>query len=245
MDAPPGPEAHVKGKFSDSGGVAGFMTEGCLLVFVKVPEEGKVKTRLARTIGDEAACGLYRCFVVDTLALARLTGRDTMVFFYPPEAVENAVDWLGGDVALVPQRGGDLGERMIAAFREVLHDYRYAVLIGSDVPDLPSEIVEEAFESLEKNDAVIGPAKDGGYYLIGFSAGGFTTTPFKGPEWGGPQVFQRTMANIIAGRLKVHVLPPWNDIDDYDDLKTFFDAEKNTPRKRLVTVDFLRDHLAW
>jgi len=208
-----------------------------------------VRRRAVETLGhmggDEAAGALYRCFVVDTLALARRTGRDTMVFFYPPEDAKAAADWLGGGVTLVPQSGGDLGERMTAAFRKVLHDYRYAVLMGSDVPDLPSEIVDEAFESLETNDAVIGPAKDGGYYLIGFSAGGFTTGPFKGPEWGGPLVFERTMAILIAGRSKVHVLPPWNDIDDYDDLKAFYVAQGSAVRRASSTVDFVRDHLAW
>jgi rSAM/selenodomain-associated transferase 1 len=221
------------------------MTDGCLIVFVKVPEEGKVKTRLARTIGDEAACALYRCFVADTVALARQTEFDTKVFFYPPEQVEAAADWLGKDVALMPQSGRDLGERMAAAFLEVFHDYRYVVLIGSDVPDLPSKIVDETFTGLRTHDAVIGPAGDGGYYLIGFSADRFTTAPFEGIEWGEPGVFERTVDILMTCGLKVHVLPQWNDIDDFDDLKVFFDAQRNAVRCTFSTVDFLRDHLAW
>jgi rSAM/selenodomain-associated transferase 1 len=221
------------------------ITDGKLIVFAKVPDQGKVKTRLAWTVGDEAAYALYRCFVADTLALARRARHETEVFFYPPEAAEAAADWLGSDVVHRPQNGADLGERMSFAFQAVFRGSSRAVLIGSDIPDLPLSVLDNAFEGLRTDDVVIGPARDGGYYLIGFSAHTFTIAPFDGILWGGPHVFEDTMSIFRKMRLSVCVLPTWNDIDDYDDLRVFFDAHRNLVPGALLTVDYLRDQLGW
>ncbi len=215
------------------------------MVFVRVPEAGKVKTRLARVIGDEAACALYRCLVDDTLVCARCSGREMTLFFHPPNAAQTVRAWLGQEPAAEPQMGKDLGERMAAAFDRAFETHRAAVLIGSDIPDLPVSILDEAFESLETHDAVICPTRDGGYCLIGFSREGFTALPFRQTVWGGPRVFEDAMDSFRKRGSKVHVLPPWRDIDEYEDLRNFFRERAHVPRGTLSTVDFLRDRLGW
>lgn len=219
--------------------------DGRLMIFMKLPVQGAVKTRLAKTIGAETAARLYRCFVSDTLAAVRRTGYPMLVFFYPPEARGALAAWLGEGLTCLPQRGGDLGERMLAAFHEAFRCCSRAVLIGTDCPDLPDEIIHEAFACLKTHDAVLGPARDGGYYLIGFSPSGLRAEIFEGIAWGGAGVFHATMAVMLSRGLSVHVLPLWRDVDEYDDLESFYDRQKNRPAGSLATVDFLRERLRW
>jgi len=219
------------------------MNEQRLLIFVRFPEIGKVKTRLARTIGDEAALALYRCFVSDTLALARRAAYPFTVCFHPPEAHGTVAEWVGTDASCMPQTGRDLGERMYAAFCAALSHAHRAVLIGSDSPGLPPEMLHEAFAGLETHDAVIGPASDGGYYLIGFTSAVILPAPFAGIRWGGPAVFRSTMDILHEHGVNVHVLPPWNDVDDYGDLESFFASRKDLPAGAHCTIDFLREYL--
>lgn len=219
--------------------------EGHLIVFVRLPVKGNVKTRLAGTIGDETALALYRCFVSDTLAAARRSGHPTRVFFHPPDGHLVPADWSGDDVTCLPQKGEDLGERMFAALKKTLLDCPRAVLIGSDCPDLPPALLHEAFEVLKTHDAVLGPAGDGGYYLIGFCSAGILPAPFKGIEWGSPRVFEVTMSILRKNGVNVHVLPPWDDIDEFHDLKALYDRRKGLPPGGLSTIDFLRDHFRW
>jgi uncharacterized protein len=216
-----------------------------LLLFVRLPEKGRVKTRLARAIGEETALALYRCLVADSLSLARRAGYPTSVFFHPKAPSREVSLGLGSEFPCLPQMGHDLGERMRAAFRTAFLDSREAVLMGSDIPDLPVPFLGEAFESLRQHEAVIGPALDGGYYLIGFSSGTLPPAPFSGMEWGGPSVFRSTL-NILKGNgLRVHVLPAWRDVDEYADLKALFDAHRDLPDGTLATIDFLRRHFRW
>lgn len=219
--------------------------EDRLIVFVRIPVKGNVKTRLAKTIGDEAALALYRCFVSDTLATVRRTGFASRVFFHPQDAHRAVIDWLGNDMVYMPQEGSDLGERMVAAFNRTLPGCSRAVLIGSDCPDLSPVFLHDAFESLKDSDAVLGPAADGGYYLIGFSSAGFLEAPFRGIQWGNASVFEDTMAILRKNRVNVRVLPTWNDIDEYQDLKALYDRHKFLPPGTLSTIDFLRDHFNW
>lgn len=219
-------------------------SEEQLIVFVRLPEKGLVKTRLAGKIGDDAALALYRACVSDILAAARKAGYPPHVFFYPAEAGAAVAAWLGeGAASLAPQEGTDLGQRMLAALRVALSGCARAVLIGSDCPDLTPALLREAFEGLAAHDAVIGPSADGGYYLIGFCAGALTCAPFEGIEWGGPAVFDATMAALKKDGLSVHVLPAWRDIDIYEDLLAFWERNKALPPGALSTVDLLRGRL--
>ena len=216
-----------------------------LLLFVRLPEKGRVKTRLARAIGEETALALYRCLVADSLSLARRAGFPTTVFFLPLACAREVSLGLGKEFPCLPQMGRDLGERMCAAFRTAFSDAREAVLMGSDVPDLPVPFLNEAFDSLREHEAVIGPALDGGYCLIGFSSGAFLPASFSGMEWGGPSVFRSTLDILKDHGLRVHVLPPWRDVDECTDLKALLDAHGDLPDGSLATIDFLRRRFRW
>jgi rSAM/selenodomain-associated transferase 1 len=216
-----------------------------LIVFVKLPAPGQVKTRLAKAVGADTAAALYRCFVADTLATARQGGHAPLVFFHPPESAPAMAAWLGKEITFLPQHGNDLGARMSDALRTALAGCGRAVLIGSDCPDLPSTLLQEAFEALITHQAVIGPAGDGGYYLIGFTPEGFRAAAFTGIGWGGPDVFRTTMARLTEEGIKVHILPAWNDVDDYDGLTALYDRHRGLPSGTLATIDFLRDHPGW
>jgi uncharacterized protein len=219
--------------------------EDRLIVFVKAPVAGKVKTRLAGRVGTEVALTLYRCFVADILATVRRIGHHPLVFFHPPHERKAVAEWLGDGLVYVPQEGNDLGERMAAAFRRAFVSCSRALLVGSDCPDLPGSLLTEAFECLKTYDAVLGPAVDGGYYLIGFTKTGFLEAAFDGIEWGTPSVFEATATILRRYRVSVHVLPLWNDIDEYDDLKVLYDRQRDVPRGAPATMGFLKGYLHW
>ena len=192
----------------------------CLLFFIKSPEKGKVKSRLASVIGDKPAANLYRDFITQMLSTLKRGDFPFYICFYPKNALKGLREWLGGQYQYIPQKGKDLGERMRNGFIGAFEiGFRRVVLIGSDIPDLPLEFVEEAFTSLKKKDAVIGPALDGGYYLIGFKDKTFSPQVFEGMAWGTETVFGETM-NILKKLMQnVHTLPYRRDIDTIEDLR--------------------------
>jgi uncharacterized protein len=196
------------------------MDDRCLLFFIKYPEKGRVKTRLAASIGDERALKLYRRFLLNILSTLN---QGTFLFylcFYPADALESLRKWLGEDYLYIPQQGMDLGERMKNAFMEAFDSgFKRVVLIGSDIPGLPLEFIEEAFASIREKDCVIGPSLDGGYYLFGFKETKFSPQVFKGILWSTERVFEETMKIIEREGLTVHALKPLRDIDTIDDLR--------------------------
>ena len=196
------------------------MDDRCLLFFIKNPKKGQVKTRLASVIGDEAAVRLYKRFLLEMLSMLN---EGTFIFYlcvYPVDALEDLKTWLGQEYLYMPQQGEHLGERMKNAFMEALAvNFKRVVLIGSDIPSLPLEFIEEAFISLEKKDAVIGPSLDGGYYLIGFRDKKFSPRAFKGIPWSTERVFEETMKVLEHENLTVHTLKTLRDIDTIQDLR--------------------------
>jgi len=196
------------------------LNDRCLLFFIKSPEKGKVKSRLASVIGDKPAANLYRDFITQMLSTLKRGDFPFYICFYPKNALKGLREWLGGQYQYIPQKGKDLGERMRNGFIGAFEiGFRRVVLIGSDIPDLPLEFVEEAFTSLKKKDAVIGPALDGGYYLIGFKDKTFSPQVFEGMAWGTETVFGETM-NILKKLMQnVHTLPYRRDIDTIEDLR--------------------------
>jgi rSAM/selenodomain-associated transferase 1 len=134
--------------------------------------------------------------------------------------LESLRKWLGEDYLYMPQQGVDLGERMKNGFIEAFAmNLKRVVLIGSDIPTLPLEFIEEAFTSLEEKDVVIGPSLDGGYYLIGFKDKKFSPRVFKGIPWSKERVFEETMGILEQEGLTVHTLKPLRDIDTIEDLR--------------------------
>jgi len=199
------------------------MDDRCLLFFIKNPEKGKVKTRLASAMGHEMAVKLYRRFLLEMLFTLN---KGTFLFylcFYPGDSLNNLKQWLGDHYLYTPQNGENLGERMKNGFMEAFAiGFKRVVLIGSDIPDLSLEFIEEAFHSLQEKDAVIGPSLDGGYYLIGFKDKTFPPQVFKGISWSTERVFDETMKVLKQGSLAVHTLQPLRDIDTIDDLGSLY-----------------------
>jgi uncharacterized protein len=225
-------------------GMSGFRPvnqETCVVLFVRSPQKGSVKTRLTAVLDERTVLGLYRCFGSDLLKMLNHTTFGLRISFFPAYAEATVADWLGQGYVYVAQQGKDLGERLENAFTAAFADgFRKVVIIGSDSPDLPAEIVEEAINSLTSNDAVIGPATDGGYYLIGFNAGRFLKAVFRGISWGTSTVFERTMDVLSRHGYQIQVLPRWPDIDTHEDLEAFMRKHELTPAGRLLTLDYLR-----
>jgi rSAM/selenodomain-associated transferase 1 len=205
------------------------LSEPLLILFIKAPEQGRVKSRLAAVLGADMALELYKDFVLDTLGAIGQAALPFRIFFHPPEAEDVVTAWLGSGRRYLAQEGRDVGERMERAFRRVFARARErAILIGSDIPDLPSAILRDAALALERNDAVIGPALDGGYYLIGFRRDRFLPDVFRGVTWSGPDVFDRTMQVLRQNSRSVHILPFWRDVDTTRDLLDLFERHRNT-----------------
>ncbi len=188
-----------------------------LAVFVRPPTSGTVKTRLAMRFGEAGAAQLYQAFVEDTLALCarvRAAGRVDVALWSagPAPIVSEWAGRLGTSPRLQPE--GDLGVRLSAAFDEGLRRYERVVVIGSDMPTLPIELIGAAFESLEKSSFMLGPAHDGGYYAIGASKG--VRPGFEGVRWSTENALQDTVTANAPG--EPALLPPWYDIDVPEDL---------------------------
>lgn len=217
--------------------------ETCLLLFVKYPEKGKVKFRLCRDLDEEIVQELYRCFVQDTLKSIKKINAPFFICFHPPDAQSKFQSWLGSTLLFLPQRGNDLGERMKNSFTEVFtKGFQKAILMGSDSPDLPEDIITQAFTTLQTKDIVLGPSVDGGYYLIGFRASTFIPSVFEEIHWSSPLVFQQTMMKLTQAHRSVGLLPVWSDIDTLSDLKNLVSRTKNTSFKSSNTMTYIHHH---
>lgn len=212
----------------------------CIIVFAKSPIMGHVKTRLAKDMDASLVVLLYRNFVKDIIDKISDMGHQVKIFYDPPGSESLMQEWLGDCHEFFLQTGFDLGQKMANAFEYVFRNgTRQAVLIGTDFPDLPKEIISDAIQILQSEDAVIGPAVDGGYYLIGFSSGTYLPTMFTDIAWGTSVVFQQTMDVFLSSGFVVQQLPEWRDVDVYDDLKDLIKCLKNHPDKAIHTYSFL------
>jgi rSAM/selenodomain-associated transferase 1 len=194
-------------------------------MFVKNPKPGDVKTRLAESIGDEHAARIYRSFVLDTISMLQSIGISFELCCWPDDY--GMQDIFGAALKYRCQRGRDLSERLINAFRDVFTEgVRHVIAISSDNPDLPADAITRAFEHLAFYDAVLGPTLDGGYYLAGFSNKSFTQQAFRNIQWSTPQVLAQTRARLNESGRTVSLLPPWQDIDTADDLRDFISRSR-------------------
>jgi len=193
------------------------MVKPTILIFLKAPERGKVKTRLARDIGDEAALDAYRWLVERQMA-ALPDGWPVEVHFTPVEAESSMRGWLGAaaDRSFVPQVDGELGERLQHAVAGAFRGGASGVLlIGGDCADLGAGEFEQARIGLEKSDAVIGPSRDGGYYLLGLA----TERPevFGEIAWSTEKVAGQTRERLSAAELTWTELAELRDVDTEQD----------------------------
>jgi rSAM/selenodomain-associated transferase 1 len=200
-----------------------------LLVFLKDPAPGRVKTRLAASLGETAAADAYRrCVDVTLERLAPL--RDQAVLYVdPPHALARVASWLGGGWRLRPQRGADLGARLQAAISEAFAEGAgRVVVIGTDSPWLGPADIAAAFAALDTSDLVLGPAEDGGYYAIGCTR--LIPELFAGIAWGSADVFAQTMAAARAQGVRVATLDPGYDIDRAEDLERWLAGARGGER---------------
>lgn len=190
-----------------------------LAIMLKAPKPGTVKTRLVPPLTFEEAAGLYACFVKDVFAKACcLEGVDVFAAI-APEGAGEALPPMPEGVSLFAQEGSDLGQRMLNVFRRLSSvGYGRASIIGTDSPDLPLEYIIRSFDCLREIGAgvVLGPAKDGGYYLIGMDKP--REEVFTGIPWSTGAVLEHTLARARSAGIPVRLLPPWHDIDTADDL---------------------------
>ena len=188
-------------------------------IFAKYPEAGRVKSRLAATMGGEAAARLYAAFLGDLLERFRTTGDRRIIGYTPSNSVADRFfsKSAGTDYETWPQPETDLGGRIAAFFEEMFRNTtERIVLIGSDSPTLPTKFVRDAFEKLETVDGVIGPARDGGYYLIGLRCP--CPELFADIAWSGPDVLRQTLTQARRAGFDLQLLKEWYDVDEPEDL---------------------------
>ena len=190
------------------------MPKNLLLVFTRNPELGKVKTRLAKTVGNATALKIYIFLLERTRDISVKVSADKAVY-YSVKVRENDI-WDASIFQKHQQVGEDLGIRMLHAFKNGFKTgYEKVMVIGSDLYDLTAETIENAFIALENNEVVIGPAEDGGYYLLGMNS--LEEKVFKNKEWGTETVRKDTLEDLKDK--KVFLLGELNDVDVFEDIQ--------------------------
>jgi rSAM/selenodomain-associated transferase 1 len=180
-----------------------------ICIFAKPPVAGRVKTRLAAALGPERAAELARAFLDDTISAVR-----ALPWAQPALATTEIVE---SDLPLLLQGEGDLGERIERVLRAALQVAPSAIAIGADAPALPRRFLEAARAALDRADAVVGPAEDGGFYLLGLRL--CPEGLLAGLPWSASETFTRTVERLWARGLRVEVLERWFDVDRPEDLE--------------------------
>jgi rSAM/selenodomain-associated transferase 1 len=184
-------------------------------LFAKEPRPGFVKTRLATETSAEWAAKVADAFLQDTLDRFASLDCRRVVVFDPPTAKPYFARLASGRFTLTPQRGGDLGQRLASFFGDQLADGATSVLaVGTDSPTVPVSYVEQAFEQLQRHDVALGPATDGGYYLLGCRR---LLPIFDGIAWSSSVVLRETIARLTNPAWSLAMLPLWYDVDTLDD----------------------------
>lgn len=190
------------------------MNANAILYFVKYPTPGKVKTRLAKSIGEAQAAELYRQLAEENFTVVRACRNSNLIVFLdPPEDQARVHQWLWGADSYIPQEGMGLGDRLEHAFQWAFDQgYKRVAAYGSDTLHLTTTIVEQGFVALKDVDVVIGPAKDGGYYLIGTTSN--QAKLFEEIPWSTSEVLLETYKRINVLKLRYHTLCLLEDMDE-------------------------------
>jgi rSAM/selenodomain-associated transferase 1 len=190
------------------------MNKNLIIVFVRTPELGKVKTRLAKSIGDVSALTIYKLLLKHTATVLHDLSFDKVVYY--SEKVEENDFWEARLFEKKRQKGADLGKRMQHAFETAFEKgYQKVLIIGSDLFDLKSIHITTAFDALENHDLTIGPSLDGGYYLLGMKE--LYPAVFKNKKWGTDSILENTLKDLQQQNVKL--LEALNDIDTFEDLQ--------------------------
>ncbi|MDY6862736.1 MAG: TIGR04282 family arsenosugar biosynthesis glycosyltransferase [Thermodesulfobacteriota bacterium] len=203
------------------------MKKKAFILFLKYPEKGMVKTRIAKVLGNDFTLLLYKQFVADILETSNKIDADTFIIYSTNDTAKGEDYFLGKGYSCLPQKGVNLGMRMYNAFHEIFSQgYMKLVLIGSDTPDLPPNYIDEAFLKLDEYDIVLGPSGDGGYYLMALQYDTLSYAIFDDIQWSTSQVLRKTLKNMQRNGMTCYLLPELDDIDDIDGLSHFYTRHK-------------------
>ena len=232
------------------------MTLPAVIVMCKAPRAGEAKTRLAPVLSDAGAAALAACLFVDACACARAAADELVVAYAPADGRAALADLLRGrdadgfkePVRWMEQQGGDLGERLTSIIGRVFDAGLGPVaVLGTDSPTLPAAYVARALDALacEEADAALGPADDGGYYLVGLARP--APELFRGVEWSTPRAYAQTAANAARLRLRLLELPLWYDVDTPADLRRLraeLSTDEQARRRAPATYQWLKSREA-
>jgi rSAM/selenodomain-associated transferase 1 len=197
-------------------------SHNALCLFVKAPRLGEVKTRMQPQLSPRDTLSLYKAMAEDLLE--RIDGHrefDLHPFFFPPDCAVDIGQWLGNKYKCLPQEGDDLGSRMHNAFRWTrARAYRKTIIVGSDIPMLDAGVITAALDCLDASDVVLGPSRDGGYYLIGMREP--HRELFREISWGTGRVYRETLEKILRQGLSVDTVPELDDLDTFEDVCAFW-----------------------
>ncbi|MCI0390194.1 MAG: TIGR04282 family arsenosugar biosynthesis glycosyltransferase [Acidobacteria bacterium] len=214
-----------------------------LIIFTRYPEPGKTKTRLIPMLGAEGAAELQQSMTEHTLRNAmRVKTRRSVSLEVRYEGGSKMLmrEWLGEHLTFRSQGDGDLGAKMARAFRDAFRaGAQRVVIIGTDCPSLNSELLEMAFDALLRSEIVIGPANDGGYYLIGLRR--YIPQLFKRIQWGSEKVLEQTLRRAREVEIHTELLAPLSDIDRPEDL-AFYEQEKADPSVEALIHGYIHHH---
>jgi rSAM/selenodomain-associated transferase 1 len=212
-----------------------------VIIFAKAPEKGKVKTRLAQDTGEEFAAEFYKLCAEHTFSeILKLKSNNFTPFIYcsNESEIENVSNWAGQEFVVKPQVDSNLGERMKKSFDEIFSiGFTKAIIIGTDLPDVSKKMIESAASKLDEYDLVIGPATDGGYYLLGIK--NLIPNIFDSIEWSTSKVLNTTMEKINSSGLKSYMLEEKIDIDTEKDLENWMRKCEDSENPVYIFVDKL------
>ncbi len=198
-----------------------------IIIFLRYPKKGKVKTRLASTIGNTKATKIYKIIAENTVdEIKRIQNCNKYIFYSVEDEKDLIKQWLGKRFFYSHQEGTDLGERMKNAFAKVFgHGAEKVIIVGTDIPELNSAIINKTIIDLEKFDTVIGPSDDGGYYLLGIKK--INNKLFENIEYSTDKVFNETINKIAKSAMSYELLKNLDDIDTEEDLFNWLNKTKN------------------
>ncbi|MCP3927344.1 MAG: glycosyltransferase [Desulfobacterales bacterium] len=221
----------------------GIISKNITIIFLRAPEKGKVKTRLSKGLSDNLVLDLYKGFIKDIVKEVSAVS-DILLYCHPPDKKDVISELFDNKYIIFPQKGDDIGQKMFNAFTETFeNNFDKVVLIGTDIPEIKSNIIEQSFNMLDQYDSVIGPSEDGGYYLIGFGKDTLEQSAFENIDWSTSSVFEETSEIIKSKNKSYFLLPKLNDIDTIDDLKDLIknrDRVGGTTKNNLIKI---KDHI--
>lgn len=213
-----------------------------IIIMAKVPAPGRVKTRLQPFFSEAQSAEISEAFLRDAESKAKSVEENVMIAVAPFEKKHELKNILQHNPALIEQRGENLGEKMLAAFRFVFEAGTDSVVMtGTDSPTFPADFIEQAFEYLElETDVVLGRTEDGGFFLIGLRAP-LAPRIFEGVEWSSEKTFEQIRENVMDSGLHLREVPGWYDVDkpeDFEKLRREFMQNENARRRAPQTFEF-------